>query len=85
MDAPLATDTVKEILQAVVSDILRNPKLKTARHFYGTPGDELLVLARGDGKGWPAGFLPQTFGYKLVRSKPEPFSNRPRVFCITTT
>jgi hypothetical protein len=74
-----ATETVKAILQAILDDALRNPKLKNVRDSYGTPGDDSLVIVSGKGSLWPAGFEPQNRGYKLVNSKPEPFSNRPRV------
>jgi hypothetical protein len=78
-DTPPMNDTMKEIMQAVVRDTLTNPKLARIRNFYGTPGEKTVVLESGEGKGWPPSFAPQTFGYKIVKSKPEPFSRRPRV------
>jgi hypothetical protein len=73
------TQKVTEILQAAVNDVLKNPKLKQVREFYGTVGDDSLVVESGPDALWPAAFVPQTAGYKLVNSKPDPFSSRPRV------
>jgi hypothetical protein len=77
-----ATQIVKDILQAVISDALKNPKLKEIRDFYGTPGDDSFVLDTGAKRLWPAGFVPQTPRHKLVKSEPAPFSTKPRVLGV---
>src|SRR5262249_8016454 len=33
-----------DLLPAVVADLLKNPRLKTTRDFYGTPGDKRFAL-----------------------------------------
>jgi len=42
------TKDVKEILRVVVTDILTNPKLKSSRDFYGTPGDKGIAMIDGE-------------------------------------
>lgn len=76
------TQIVKDILHAVISDVLKNPKLKDIRDFYGTPGDDSFVIDSGAKRLWPTGFVPRTPGMKLVKSAPEPFSTTPRVLGI---
>jgi hypothetical protein len=81
-DAVPATDKMKEILRAVLEDVLYNPQLKKVRDFYGTPGNKKLVLADGNRIAWPRGYKPEIPGFELVESKPDPFSNRPHLLGI---
>jgi hypothetical protein len=74
-------DDVKEVLQAVVTDLLTNKDLKDTREFYGTAKDRTLSLV--DGKlGWPKEFAPLTHGYKLVEVHHDPFVNPRRILGI---
>ena len=71
---------VREILQAVVKDVLTNPELKDTRAFYGTVSDNTVTIVDGHNLGWPRQFEPATFGFRLVKMKsPDPFENRNRV------
>ena len=73
------TDTAKDALQAVLTDVLKNPALKGVRDFYGTAGSNTLALDNGGRVSWPKGFKPDANGYELVTSKPDPFAKHPRV------
>ncbi len=75
-------DAPKELVQALLSDILTNPELKGLRDFYGTPDSKKLVLDRRGVVAWQNGIKPDTNGFELVESKPEPFANRPRVLGV---
>jgi hypothetical protein len=66
-------DDVKEVLQAIIKDILTNPELKPLHKFYGSPKDKTFSLVDGDKLGWPLKFTPETYGYKRVEVKPGPF------------
>src|SRR3989442_932444 len=59
-------DQVKEILQAIVTDVLTNPSLKSERNFYGTVKDKNFRLVHGDKLGWPNEFKAETPGYQQV-------------------
>jgi hypothetical protein len=75
-------DDVKQILQAIITDVLTNPRLKGTREFYGTASDRTLALEDGDKLGWPKDFKPETYGHTLVEVRPDPFVNRRRVLGI---
>src|SRR5262249_21290360 len=75
-------DEVKEILQAVITDVLTNPDLKSTREFYGTAKDKTFALVDHEKLGWPRKFNPETHGYKLVIVKNDPFVNSRRVLGI---
>lgn len=77
-----SSDEVKEILQAVVTDVLTNKQLKSMHESYGTAQDKTFALVDGDKLGWPKEFKPQTHGYKLVPSQPDPFGEQRRVLGI---
>jgi hypothetical protein len=81
-EAPPLNEATKEALQTVLTDVLTNPQLKALRDFYGTPGSNKLVLDDGGSLVWPKGFKPETPGYELIASKPDPFANRVRVLGI---
>jgi hypothetical protein len=71
----------REILQAIITDVLTNPDFKDARKFYGTAKDKTFTLV--DGKlGWPKKLNPETHGYKLVEVPQDPFVNPRRVLGI---
>jgi hypothetical protein len=76
------SDEVKEILQAVIADVLTNPDLKKTREFYGTEKDRTLTLVDTAELGWPKAFCPETHGYKLVQPQRDPFVNGRRVLGI---
>src|SRR5262249_14363633 len=59
-------DDVKQVLQAIITDVLTNPEFKSLRNSYGTEKDKTLALVDDDDLGWPQGFTPETHGYKLV-------------------
>jgi hypothetical protein len=81
MRLPLNED-VKEVLQAVITDVLTNPDLKSTREFYGTAKDRTLALIDDEKLGWPKEFRPDTHGYKLVQVRDDPFLNRRRILGI---
>jgi hypothetical protein len=75
-------DEVKEVLQAVITDVLTNPDLKDTREFYGTAKDNTVTLVDNEKLGWPKEFKPDAHGYKLVEVRPDPFANRRRILGI---
>jgi hypothetical protein len=75
-------DQVKEILQAIVTDVLTDPDLKSTREFYGTAREKTLALVDEGDVGWPKEFRPETHGYKLVEVRRDPFVNQRRVLGI---
>jgi hypothetical protein len=72
-------DDVKEILQAIVTDVLTNPDLKSTREFYGTKKDKTFTLVDNTDLGWPKEFKPDTHGYKLIDVPVDPFVRQRRV------
>jgi hypothetical protein len=78
---PLDDDT-KEILQAVITDVLTNKEHRHERASYGTEKDKTVTLVDSNQLGWPKDFLPNTHGYKLVTAKFDPFANGRRVLGI---
>src|SRR5262249_23010341 len=75
-------DEVKQVLQAIVTDVLTNPDLKRFRTPYGTAKDKTLTLVDDEKLGWPTEFKPETHGYRLVEVRPDPFGNQNRVLGI---
>ena len=72
---------MKEILQALLTDILTNPEIKSTREFYGTEKDTTVALE--DVKSaWPKEFKPAVHGYKLVEVNRDPFVNQRRILGI---
>ena len=47
-----------DILPLVVADVLKNPRLKTMREFYGTPGDKRFALVNSNAWTWPEKLAP---------------------------
>ncbi len=79
-------DGVKDILQALVTDVLTSPELKNLREFYsqvaGKREDKTLNLLDGDKVGWPRRFSPTSHGWKLVQGEPDPFVGDRRLIAI---
>jgi hypothetical protein len=44
--------TLADILPAVVDDVLKNPRLKATREFYGSPGDKRYALVNSPAWNW---------------------------------
>ena len=59
----------EQVLQQVLLDVLTNPLLKSARDFYGTPGDKRVTLQSDSEAPWPRGWRPKVPGYE-VRFRP---------------
>jgi hypothetical protein len=76
------TDDTKEILQAVLTDVLISPKLKNTRDVYGTPKDRTLALVPGEKLAWPKEFNPGTHGLRLVTTPADPFDHPRRILGI---
>jgi hypothetical protein len=77
-----ATGDVKEVLQAVLTDLLTNPELKSTRDFYGADKLRAIVLSDGGTVGWPERFQPDTHGYTVVPAKRDPFDRRRGVLAV---
>lgn len=58
-----------EVLDAILDDVLNNPKNEKMREHYGTPGDGLLGLVDYSNYGvkWPAWYSPSIAGYTVRR------------------
>jgi hypothetical protein len=76
---PIDLET-QQILQAIIKDVLTNPKLQDARPFYGTAKDKTFALVDTGNLGWSKDFKPATHGFKLVRV--DPFDHPRRVLGI---
>jgi hypothetical protein len=70
----------KQILQALLKDVLTNPKLEDVRAVYGSAKDKTFALVDTDRFGWSKDFKPATHGHKLV--KVDPFDNPRRVLGV---
>jgi hypothetical protein len=57
---------VKQILQAVLTDVLTSKELETTRTFYGTPGDKKFAIEDSSTVAWPKSFRPSVPGYTRV-------------------
>jgi hypothetical protein len=60
-----------EVLPVVVADILKNPRLKTTREFYGSPGNKRFALVNSDAWTWPKELKFDTPEYQLTLAKRE--------------
>jgi len=61
--------TLEELLPAVVADILKNPRLKSTRDFYGTAADKRFALINSGVFAWPAELPVNLADYK--RCQPD--------------
>lgn len=85
-DQPKTDAKIAEILTEMVRDVLFNAEIKGARDFYGTAGDNRVILLdgslmTGQATKWPAGFIPKIEGFTFVFGHgkdllPERQSNR---------
>jgi len=80
---PLPLDNkTKEILQAIITDVLTNPDLKDVRESYGSEKGRALALIEGSKLGWPKQLNPATHGYTLLQGPPDPFTMPRRILGI---
>ncbi len=64
------------ILEQVLNDLLTNPDLKSAREFYGTPGDKTVALVKESTVAWPKNWHPRVPGYEVqYRSEATPVTD----------
>src|SRR5262249_494429 len=61
-----SNDDTKEVLQAVVKDVLTNPALGELRKFFVEKASP-VILVDSDKLAWPINFKPDTYGFKLVK------------------
>jgi hypothetical protein len=84
--APTPRSEREAILDAVINDILTNPKLRDERARYGTPGDKqfALVSCKDYGVPWPKGYRPRAPGWKVhYRAQEDQIDRRkPRLLGI---
>ena len=59
-------DSLESRLPALLADVLNNPRLKSTRDFYGTPGDKQFALVNSEVWTWPKTFRPSVPGYRLA-------------------
>jgi hypothetical protein len=77
------TGETKEILQALVHDVLTRPGLKDSRAFYGTARVATFTLVDGARAGWPCAFNPKVPGFRrLFKMHRDPFKDSRRVLGI---
>jgi hypothetical protein len=77
-----SSDDVREVLQAILDDLLTDKGMKDTRDFYGTPKAQTFTLVDGDTVGWPRHFNPEVRGWKRVSVRLDPFEDQPRVLGI---
>ena len=76
------TDDEKQILQAVITDILTNPELKHLQRDYGAEKDKTFRLMNSNAVSWPPDFQLETHGYKQIHDDRDPFAEPRRVLGI---
>ncbi len=59
---------VESVLPAVLADVLSNPRLKTMRDAFGTPGEKRFALVDSDAWAWKE-FRPAVPGFQLTPSR----------------
>jgi len=60
-----------EVLPLIVADVLKNPRLKSTREFYGSPGDKRFALVNSDAWTWPKELQLDVAGHQLTPAKRE--------------
>jgi hypothetical protein len=60
-----------EVLPIIVADVLKNPRLKTTREFYGSPDDKHFALVNSDAWTWPKELQLDAADYQLTPAKRE--------------
>lgn len=58
--------TLKELLPALMRDVLTNPRLKGLRDYYGTPGDNRFALVNGGDWSWPKDLRADIAGHRVA-------------------
>jgi hypothetical protein len=61
-------NSLDAILPALAADVLNNPRLKTTREFYGSPGDKRFALIPNPAVAWPKNMLVP--GFQLTKAEP---------------
>jgi len=61
--------TLQEMLPALVADILKNPRLKSTRDFYGSPNDKRLALVNSSAFPWPVDFWLDVGDHQLSKAE----------------
>jgi len=65
--AGLARQTLRSerelVLDALLADLLSNPRFEDNREFYGTSGDTRVALVSDSDAPWPGGYEPSVSGY----------------------
>lgn len=76
----------RQILDAVLHDLLSNPRLADSRDWYGTEGDKQIGLDMKSTVPWPAHYSPSVPGYSFQFLNPdrEIDPSSPRRLGITT-
>lgn len=69
-EAPALDAKTSEILTSVVRHVLCDEKNSSARDFYGTKADKIVILDDGTAR-WPAGFVPKVEGFKFLLGQPK--------------
>jgi hypothetical protein len=64
-------DDVKQILQAIVENVLTDPEHKKVHSHYGTPGDAKFTLLTGYTLNWPKNFRPVVAGFTYQQIDPD--------------
>ena len=57
------TEDLKKITPLLVADVLKNPRLKATREFYGTPDDKRFALLDSSDWSWPKDFKVEVAGF----------------------
>src|SRR6266851_909105 len=74
------------ILDAILSHITNDGRLKDTREFYGTPGDKHVALVNNSDYGvpWPAGYQPALPGWTFIQVEEDhkPDRNKSRLLGV---
>jgi hypothetical protein len=62
-------DMLQSITPLLVEDVLKNPRLKTTREFYGTPGDKRFALVDSAAWNWPKDLKIEAAGFERTPAK----------------
>jgi hypothetical protein len=62
---------LEEALPKLVADILQNPRLKTTRDYYGTPGDKHFALVNSTAWSWPAKFDSKVAEFQQIAARQD--------------
>jgi hypothetical protein len=76
-------DKTRQILQAIVTDVLTNPQIKKLRASFGTERDKTFTLVDEEKRGWPKEFQPYGHDYTMIKVKQDPFVDQNRILGIS--